>query len=360
MKPSRLIILPAVLGLLALTACGPVDSSTETRPSKVYQGEMRTFSNQAQAVAFAKSRVAECDTAITFRLPGANSATAQSIANAVSSDPSIMTITAMAFGGIVILEPVYSEDTLLLRAYHDPAIEASLTPSQKKALANARRAVAEARRRGSDYEQALYLHDYLVTHTTYASSGPAKSLNSCTTAVLAGGEGVCEGYTRAYRLLLNMAGIQNVYVGGRAKEDTHCWNLVKLGGQWVHIDCTFDDPRPDMPDRALHGYFGMSDSQIAATHTWNHGAVPSASTTALYHPFRQGWHFATMQEFVDYASTHQMPHGYITVYIEELGTPGANARGLLEAAQNRSGRRVVAESYITPTNPRAFNCICNY
>ncbi len=47
----------------------------------------------------------------------------------------------------------------------------------------------------------------------------------------------------------------------------HGWNLVKINGNWYHVDVTWDDPVPDTPGRVNHTYFMLSDQAISTTNT---------------------------------------------------------------------------------------------
>ncbi len=347
----------------ALISCSPVDASKETRAAKTHEGEVRTFTSQADVLSYVRSRVAECDTAISIKVPGNASAISRNVASTMvmAQDSRLAGMKSFAIGNMVFFEPEYAEDALLLRAVKDPSIEASLTASQKSALNKARGIVGKVcAQYSSDYDRALALHDYLVKNATYSQCSAAKNLAASTSCMLHSGVGICEGYARAYGLLLSLAGIENRYVGGTAGNDTHAWNLVKLGGQWVHIDCTYDDPLPDVPDRTIRAYFAMSDAQIGVNHQWKRSSVPSATDSSLYHPFKTGLHFATMQELVNHCATHQVPSGYVTAYVDELGKPGAKAAALLMAAERQVGKRVVYKYSISPSLPCAFSFINNF
>ena len=122
----------------------------------------------------------------------------------------------------------------------------------------------------SDYTRALVLHDWLIhnanydyTYTHYDAAG-----------VLLYGTGVCDSYARAYLMLCTAAGLECMYVGGTAGDNpdpanwgNHGWNLVKLGGSWYHVDCTWDDPGTGGSER--HDYFCVSDEVMAKDHRWN-------------------------------------------------------------------------------------------
>lgn len=73
-------------------------------------------------------------------------------------------------------------------------------------------------------------------------------------------EGVCQAYMLAYGAVLNKLGIENTYATSSAMN--HIWNLVKLDGEWYHIDVTWNDPVSDLPLRACHYYFLLSDEAI--------------------------------------------------------------------------------------------------
>ena len=104
----------------------------------------------------------------------------------------------------------------------------------------------------SEKEKALVLHNWLIynahydyTYSNYAANG-----------VLVLGTGVCDSYSRAYGLLLTKVGIENKRLTGDAGGG-HAWNLVRIGGQWYHVDCTWDDPN-DSGDASVSGYEGTT------------------------------------------------------------------------------------------------------
>ena len=118
----------------------------------------------------------------------------------------------------------------------------------------------------SDWQIALSIHDYLVIHGYYD-----ESLNERTGYdLLKNGRTVCTGYTEVYRELLNMAGIPCVNVVSEAMR--HTWNLIQIGGNWYHVDVTWDDPVPDCYGRVGHQYFLLTDAEISSGddphHSW--------------------------------------------------------------------------------------------
>ncbi len=52
---------------------------------------------------------------------------------------------------------------------------------------------------------------------------------------------VCQGYSLLADRLLGMAGIPSRILAGTLDGGAHAWNLVKLDGEWLHMDVTNDD-----------------------------------------------------------------------------------------------------------------------
>ncbi len=114
----------------------------------------------------------------------------------------------------------------------------------------------------SEYEKALLLNDLLAEHVLYGSTG------DYTTAygVLTGGVAVCQGYAEAYHYLLNRAGILSTIVTGTVASGSHAWNLVRMDGNWYHVDVTWNDPNEYEGSFRSHAYFGLTDAMMAYDH----------------------------------------------------------------------------------------------
>ncbi len=119
-----------------------------------------------------------------------------------------------------------------------------------------------------EWEIALWLHDWLIynanydyTYTYYYPDG-----------VLLKGTGVCDSYTQAYNLLLNEFNIECKRLSSEGMD--HAWNLVKIDGQWCHVDVTWDDPGEG--GHECHTYFGMNYYMMKQDHVWNAYAYPES------------------------------------------------------------------------------------
>lgn len=126
-----------------------------------------------------------------------------------------------------------------------------------------RSAVAECNSKtdGSEYEKALWLHDWLLDQLEYDKSLKWSSAESALTR----GLGTCQSYESAYAKLLTTAGIENSET--RDTYDGHTWNAMKLDGQWYQTDCTWDDSSDNWYSfDQRHLYFGLTDELMAIAH----------------------------------------------------------------------------------------------
>lgn len=131
-----------------------------------------------------------------------------------------------------------------------------------------------------EYAVALWLHDWLIYNATYDYTFSIHGAEG----VLLQGTGVCESYTRAYGLLLDRMNIENQQI--RSAQIDHTWNLVKIEGQWCHVDCTWDDPGTGGQEN--HTYFGMNDALISRDHPLESPYTPICESLNNYYPLRNG------------------------------------------------------------------------
>lgn len=119
----------------------------------------------------------------------------------------------------------------------------------------------------TDYEKALWFHDWLTENAYYDLTFSYYSADG----VLIRGCGVCDSYAKAYTLLLDAVNIDSV----RVTNTNHAWNLVKLDGQWYHIDPTWDDPvlsgheTDKLSGAEYHMYFGLPDTLMRMDRTFD-------------------------------------------------------------------------------------------
>lgn len=110
----------------------------------------------------------------------------------------------------------------------------------------------------SEAEIALYIHDYLCLNYSYDESLSFDNMYS----FLKEGQGTCQGYTYTYMAMLRAAGIECTFAASDSM--AHIWNLVKVDGEWYHVDVTWDD-YPEIFASCEHNSFLKSDERIKET-----------------------------------------------------------------------------------------------
>ena len=207
---------------------------------------------------------------------------------------------------VVAVRPTYLFDASGLvdaKAAFDTAVETALAGVQDN---------------WSEYQKALYLHDYLAGRITYQKTTHAHNAYGA----LVNGAAVCEGYAEAYQVLLREAGIQSFIAIGSSVNPTtgvlepHAWNYVKINNRFCHVDLTWDDPGVTL----YHAYFGVTDAMIGEDHTIGTAgfALPECTTEAYFYFSGKN----TLLSTYDVASVAALlknnaePHVYITGDVE--------------------------------------------
>ncbi len=115
----------------------------------------------------------------------------------------------------------------------------------------------------NDHEKLLAVHDWLVDNIVYDESLTYYTAYDALTR----GVTVCQGYSLLTYRLLNDAGIETIITEGEVNTGPHSWNMVKLDGQWYHLDVTWDDPVGG--DGSIsYNYYLVTDDQLRKDHTW--------------------------------------------------------------------------------------------
>ena len=120
---------------------------------------------------------------------------------------------------------------------------------------------------GDNFDDVLYFHDYLVKNYSYDYSDlPEEERIRDAYRFFTEGHGVCQGYMQAMTLLCQGRGIESIPVVSEPMD--HAWNLVKVNGEWYHVDVTWDDAGGETsevyPSYNSYRYFLLSDAAIQA------------------------------------------------------------------------------------------------
>ena len=142
--------------------------------------------------------------------------------------------------------------------------------------------LTEARKKGSDYDKALYVHDWLVLNCVYDvhalgmynswQEAARRDFAYTPYGCLVNRTAVCDGYSKTFQYPLHELGITCDYVGGtgitRTGSGPHSWNRVVLDGKTVMVDVTWDDPIGNSftSGSVSHDYFAVSPDKFAKDH----------------------------------------------------------------------------------------------
>lgn len=125
----------------------------------------------------------------------------------------------------------------------------------------------------SDEEIVLAYHEYLTSTVSYAyedyfNGTIAANHGYDMYGALVKHSCVCQGYAETMFYLLREAGLSCAIAS--SENINHAWNIVKIRGNWYHIDATWDDPVWDMLGRSYHDYFLVSFDTMNKNTLINH------------------------------------------------------------------------------------------
>lgn len=145
----------------------------------------------------------------------------------------------------------------------------------------------------SEFEKEKYVYDLLFSNTIYNETD---TLSGSACGVLLKGKGRCEALCKSFLWCMQELDIECMALLGEPKWEVeavfsnHSWNIVKIDGNYYHLDLTVDNlPKAeDETSPVLYGFFNVDDTTISETHTINPiyeslGVPECNSTDANYH-----------------------------------------------------------------------------
>lgn len=85
---------------------------------------------------------------------------------------------------------------------------------------------------------------------------------------------VCDGFSRLTKMMCDDVGLDcYIVIGEVIGGGGHAWNLVKIDGQWYHLDTTWNDGCGDRSQ-----YFLIPDSYFDGYRIWNRDMYPPVAT----------------------------------------------------------------------------------
>jgi hypothetical protein len=146
-----------------------------------------------------------------------------------------------------------------------------------------------------DYLCSTVVYDYNFSDSSYECVGP-----------LLFKKGVCEGISKAAKLLFDIIGVNCIIVHGDAiqldnqvfKSERHAWNIVRIFNSFYHLDITFD---LTLKQNYLirYDYFNLSDFEISKEHKMQPLFLPKCHNNLNYYTNNKDY-FTSDDELMNY------------------------------------------------------------
>ena len=94
---------------------------------------------------------------------------------------------------------------------------------------------------GTDEGKAFAIAMWMADNVSYAYNYEERGLDFPGDAygALIYKQAICSGYSNAYDLLCKMSGLETICVTGDTYWEPHAWNMIKINGNWYHVDTTW-------------------------------------------------------------------------------------------------------------------------
>ena len=144
----------------------------------------------------------------------------------------------------------------------------------------------------------LFIHDFIVKNVTYDKL--KKEYSHEIIGALGHGVAVCEGIAKAVKILCDELNIWCIIALSEANPKKgikyrHAWNVVRLGGQYYHLDATFDNTI-SKDDMIRYDYFNLSDKQIFRDHESVIWKIPLCSDKEHFYYREKKLSWTTLEE----------------------------------------------------------------
>jgi len=162
--------------------------------------------------------------------------------------------------------------------------------------AEAGKALALVRGVTGDFEKELILHDWVLDKCVYGKNETFEE--STAYGAIVTGTASCEGYSKAMKYLLEEAGVECYVMCGESQNSggesqSHMWNVVKISGDYYHLDATWNDPvTQEGSPVQRYNYFNLTDAELSLTHSGYTNLNPCTATKENYY-VKSGLYFET-------------------------------------------------------------------
>lgn len=162
----------------------------------------------------------------------------------------------------------YYQDSGNAEIFPEYLFDKNKIKTHQKALKSRVEKLARPAAKFSEVEKEQYIHDFICQNVRYDKL--KKSYSHEIIGPLGQGVGVCEGIAKSVKILCDALGIWCMIALSEANpakgiKYRHAWNVVRIGGQYYHLDATFDNTLGS-GGPLRYDYFNLSDQQIFRDH----------------------------------------------------------------------------------------------
>ena len=166
-------------------------------------------------------------------------------------------------GGYAYIEPSSILLPTFYQEFQSGSERSKATQAMKNQITSCESAIAAA---GNAEQKAKVAHDYIVKKVEYDDNyltNPENPFHQSAYSVFCDDHSVCAGYTKAFEILMNGAGIDTIAV----LSTDHAWNMIKINDSWYHMDCTWDDMDGYSGYAMIYNFFNRSEAVIRSDGT---------------------------------------------------------------------------------------------
>lgn len=207
-------------------------------------------------------------------------------------------------------------------------------------------------------EKERYVHDFICRNVRYDKL--KKPYSHEIIGPLGQGVGVCEGIAKSVKILCDALGLWCIIAvsennPAQGVKYRHAWNIVRLDGQYYHLDATFDATL-SQPGVVRHDYFNLDDRALFRDHQAPLYPLPACTdgTRAFYRAEKRSF-----TKIEDVCKRAQMPLRKDQPFLFQWRGGALNREILLElvkaleeTAQTRGRHAAVSYNY-----PQAVLCV---
>ena len=146
----------------------------------------------------------------------------------------------------------------------------------------------------NDLKKCRWIHDRLVRNIVYGGKHVPNSSTISDAHTIEGvflhKRAVCEGISKAFKLLSDRLGLQSIVavgVAGMGDGGPHAWNISCLNGEFVQMDVTWDGNLSLACQHYRYDYFAITDLEIQSDHEYTEFLDYPICSTAKYSYFVQ-------------------------------------------------------------------------